>query len=120
MDQNIFLQAIDTAQELGMATTHMFQHEGILRMYLADTPEGERRRKREIEHIKHCYSEAIMRSRDERVRMQRELSELVDKDIWEPENCTKKMYAQMSTLRTAIAEYRAREAQYKQAKEELA
>ena len=110
-----FMQIINKAQELGISTFHVHWSEGIKNLVLEDTC----RQKKELMHLKHAYTEAIMNSRDARIRMQRELAKLTDIEIWEPENLTDDMCKIMQDLREAIESCRQNEAKYANARDEL-
>lgn len=110
-----FIQAIHKAQKLGISTLYMYWSEGIENLVLNDT----RKQEKELAHLKNAYTEAIMNSRDDRIRMQRELAKLTDIEIWEPENFTDEMHKEMARLREGIANHRAKETQYINAKEGL-
>ena len=110
-----FMQAINKAQELEISTLYAYWSEGVKTLVLEDTHKQEK----ELAHLKNAYTEAIMDSRDERIRMQRELAKLTDIEIWEPHNLTDEMRDRMTHLREEIANHRNKEAQYIDAKEKL-
>ena len=114
-----FMQAINKAKGLDIPMLHRFEHEGIVKMFLENSPEGKRRRERELAYLKNAYTEAIMNSRDTRVRMQRDLTKLTDIEIWEPESLTDEEREIMQDLRESIAYCRQNEAEYFKAREEL-
>lgn len=110
-----FMQVINKAQELGIVTLYQYWSEGIKNLVLEDT----RKQEKELKYLKCAYAEAIMNSRDARILMQRELAKLTDIEIWEEENLTDEMFGRMTYLRKEIANHRAKEAQYINAREEL-
>ena len=114
-----FMQILNTAEELKITTFHFYACEGIKKLVLEDTPAGEHRRERELRYLKAMYTEAIMNSRDARIGMQRELTKLADIEIWEPERFTGTMFERVIELRKQIADCRAKETQYINAREEL-
>ena len=113
--ENKFMRAIETAEILGISTLYQYWSEEMKNLVLGDA----RRQKKELTHLKYAYAEAIMNSRDERIRMQRELSKLLDIEVWEPENFTDEMRARKKELRTEIAMCRLAESNWATEKAKL-
>jgi hypothetical protein len=114
-----FMNAIRKAEELEVSTCYFYASEAIKALVLEDTPNGKLRREKELMHLKCAYTVAIMNSRDTRVRMQRDLSKLLDLEIWEPTNFTDELAEIAQDLREAIAYCKEWEARYAQAKAAL-
>ena len=115
-----FIAAVRKAQELDINTFGVVWFNGeIDPMCLTDDAWGKSRRERAIKNLKNAYTVAIMNSRDTRIRMQRDLSKLLDIEIWEPENFTDELAELAQDLREAIAYCKEWEARYAQAKKEL-
>ena len=113
--ENKFMHAVVVAEELGISSFYNYKFEEVRNRVLADI----HKQRVELNHLKHGYAEAIMNSRDERVRMQRELVKLTDIEIWEPENYTDEMHERANTLREEIAMCRLAESNWATEKSKL-
>lgn len=115
-----FIAAVRKAQELSVSTFNIVWYNGEINpACLTNDAWGKSKREKAIKHLKNAYTVAIMNSRDARVRMQRDLSKLLDIEIWEPENFTDELAELAQDLRDAIAYCKEWEAKYVQAKQEL-
>ena len=115
MEKKMLAQAIAIAKELNIPTLHQYESEAIKNLIL----ENAHMREKEVLHLKYAYTEAIMSSRDARIRMQRDLAKLVDIEIWEPENLDDDLRELMQDLREAIEFCRQNETKYANARKEL-
>jgi hypothetical protein len=97
-----FLKAIENAQNLGITPFYCYDSLRIKKSVLEDSPKGKARRNKEINFLMRSYANEIMDSRDDRIRMQRELLKLLDIEVWEPENFTDEMREQTKELRAEI------------------
>lgn len=115
-----FIAAVRKAQELDINTFGIVWYNGeIDPMCLTDDAWGKHKREKAMKMLKNAYTVEIMNYRDARVRMQRDLSKLLDLEIWEPENFTDELAELAQDLREAIAYCKEWEARYAQAKAEL-
>lgn len=110
-----YIHIITTAHELGIDSFIPYVGTPAGTKILEDTI----KRRQMIEIFKYRYTQKIMDSRDERIRMQRELSKLLDIEVWEFENYTQEMRNRAQELREHIALHRAQESKYAEAKWEL-
>lgn len=119
MEQNKFVHIVETAHKLGIKTLYRYQGTKIHLTVFTDTEEGKYCRNMECMHLKAAYTEAIMNSRDERVRMQRALVHWLEAEVWEPETYATVAPGIIAILKEEIANHRETETLYVKAKSEL-
>lgn len=119
MEQKKFVQMVETAHTLGIKTLYRYQGTTAMLTAIANTEEGKYRRNMERMHLKAAYSDAIMNSRDERVRMQRALIRWMEAEVWEPDTFATVAPDIIAALKEEIAKHRETESLYIKAKSEL-